>query len=99
MVERRWHMFLRCRDYPNRDDPRGYEGDRLLEKAGLPRSSRHTTEAEAKAAAKDALRKLKKVTDVEWDACYVQLFEAGVGRELGDPYPRTRIIRSGDVSG
>ena len=32
----------------------------------------YATEAEAKAAAEEALRKLKQVSDIEWTACYAE---------------------------
>ena len=93
MSERRWEMFLLCTDGLDRD-----EGDRFLERVGIAsRMSFHATEEEARAAAENALRKLKKVTDTEWAAGYVLPYEPGAGRPPSAPYPRIKILHSSEL--
>ena len=73
------------------------EGDQLLVKASLnSRLSFYDTEAEAKAAAEEALRKLKEVDDTQWTACYAQPYDPGTP---GKPnyYPRITSVHSCDV--
>ena len=94
MDEGPWQMFVL--------NPKGMtrvDGDRKLENVGVAsRLSLHATEAEAKAAAEDMLRKLKKVTDTEWAACYVHPYrqrDPG-GQNLN---PQIGCIHSSEVAG
>ena len=96
MAERPWQMFLLNPENMTRED-----GDRLLERAGFPpRLSMHVTEAEAKSAAEDALRKLREVDNTEWVACYAEPYREGPGpgRINLNPNPRVEFIRSGDIA-
>ena len=94
MAERPWQMFLLNPENMTRED-----GDRLLEKASfVSRLSLHVTEAEAKSAAEDALRKLREVDNTEWVACYAEPYVEGSGRMNRNLKPRVECIRSGDIA-
>lgn len=93
MTERPWQIWLFNPPNMTRDD-----GDRLLEKAGYnSRLSFHATEAEAKAAGEEVLRKLKEVDDTQWTACYAEPYDPGTP---GKPnyYPTITSIHSCDVA-
>ena len=66
MTEKSWAMFL---GYADGMEPE--ECERLLSEAGIYRKwTRHATEEEARAAALEALRKLKETSDSSWTACF-----------------------------
>ena len=67
MVFKPWHLFLL---YPPHLTE--IERERVMEKAGIGYTSAHYTEDEAKAAARDVLRKLKQVDGNEWRVCYAE---------------------------
>ena len=74
------------------------DGDRLLEKAGYnSRLSLHATEAEAKTAGEEALRKLRMVDDTEWAAWYVEPYAPGTQGKPNN-YPRIKTIYSSEVA-
>ena len=90
-IEKWWQMHVRpSGEYDQQ------EADTVLCKAGIAGASEHATEDEAKAAAEEALCKIKTVTDDSWTAYYVwpQMLEE---RPNWNETPSTRTIRSEDV--
>lgn len=100
MIEKPWFMWLLSPGINNPDDPMGYENERVIERAKvISRSSHHSTEVEAEAAAIDALRKLKQEVATGWVACYADHTVYGPGRVNLPKDTSIRRIRIEDVEG
>ena len=97
MIEKPWEMWLMNTDGPDPDDPKGHNHDRLFEKVGVGQTSCHDTEEEAKAAAVEALRKLKQEVNTGWVACYGEPYVEGPGRVNRSEDAGTKRIDIEDV--
>ena len=88
-----WQMFL---GLPPNLEP-SERGFRMV-KAGVGYISCHDTEAEAKAAAEEVLRKLKQVDDTEWVVFYVEPYMDRVGPGQRNINPVPRRISTSDLA-
>ena len=80
MAEKNWQVYLSRTEHLTQT-----ERECLILKADLGiLPSWHSTEGEARIAAKELLRKLKKVSDagVGWKACYAEPYREGAGRGM-----------------
>ena len=94
MTYKPWQLFLA---YPPNLEQ--FERERRMEKAGIGYTSSHDTEAEAKSAGEEVLRKLKQIDDTEWVVFYAEPYSTrprpgGINHR---PDTRFRFIRSSDL--